>query len=155
MDLQTALVNFKKFYGIPENTNINLDFKFEDNDLFVKYKENWIQLNYKKSPEKFKMKSSLGIKFSNKFMAELIPTPLIDYPTGEYPELKNDPSCQWVSAKAKKCNNGRRPNHLYCWNHNTQIQNGAEIPKPLVKEELIITEEITKTETVVFIVNDN
>jgi hypothetical protein len=151
MDLDQTLLAFKNYHNIPESHEFEQGtgsmpvFKHEDNGLFVKYNQKWVRLNYKKEPEKFRMKSSLGIQFSNKFMLALIPTPLVPYPTGEYPELKNDPSCQWVSAKAKKCKHKRRPKNLYCWNHNTQIQNGAGVPKPpaiQTIEECVVVPEL-------------
>lgn len=131
MDLNTALQAFKEFHGIL-NQEIDLEFKYDNGGLFVKYNEKWIQLNYKNNPTKFRLKSSLGTKFSNNFMLELIPTPLVPYPTGDFPSLENDLSCQWITASGKKCTKTRGFKNLFCWNHNNYVNNGGKIPRSIL-----------------------
>ena len=43
--------NFKKFHNI--ETDITLQSKVENDHLFVFYKDQWIQLSYKKNPDRF------------------------------------------------------------------------------------------------------
>ena len=43
--------NFKQYHNIEKN--ITLQSKVENNHLFVFYNDQWIQLSYKKNPDKF------------------------------------------------------------------------------------------------------
>ena len=61
--------NFKKYYNIEKD--ITLQSKVENNHLFVFYNDQWIQLSYKKNPDKFYSHYTLRKRYDSNLCNEL------------------------------------------------------------------------------------
>ena len=61
--------NFKKYHNIEKN--ITLQSKVENDHLFVFYNDQWIQLSYKKNPDKFYGHYTLRKRYDSNLCNEL------------------------------------------------------------------------------------
>ena len=61
--------NFKQYHKIEKD--ITLQSKVENNHLFVFYNDQWIQLSYKKNPDKFYSNRTLRNKYDSNLCIEL------------------------------------------------------------------------------------
>ena len=61
--------NFKKYHKIKKD--ITLESKVENDHLFVFYKDQWIQLSYKKNPDRFYSNRTLRNQYDANLCIEL------------------------------------------------------------------------------------
>ena len=87
--------NFKNFHNI--ETNITLQSKVENDHLFVFYKDQWIQLSYKKNPDRFYSNQTLRKRYDSNLCNQLGMYNLNKYSRELY--LKNQESRKKASKK--------------------------------------------------------